>query len=179
MKKNIILVIVPILLILVCIFNENILKIQTETKSFKTDEVFSALEVISNNTTISKNSTYESAVEDYIALLNEKVSMDKKEWFLKYKDLCVKYEKNLDPPETLEDYYVNEEIELFYRLVKKTSPDSSFESYILTANMILDELEEGESFSSCVSDNSVFDNVDNNISEDIKLACAYAFEIGF
>lgn len=111
---------------------------------------------------------------------------DKKEWFIAYKTIINKYSYILDRPETIYDYYTNEELSLLFGVVQAEVGDEyTFEQKCNVASVILNRIEHykfsDEMFEVLTSDqfetirNGSYKNVE--ISDDTILACSYAFEI--
>ena len=111
---------------------------------------------------------------------------DKKEWFVAYKNIIDKYSYILDPPETIYDYYTDEELDMFFRVVQAEIGDEyTFEQKCNVASVILNRIDHYK-----FSDEMLeiltpqqFETVKNGsyknvkVSEDTILACEYAFEI--
>lgn len=105
---------------------------------------------------------------------------DKKEWYIAYKSIIEKYKGIIDPPETIYDYYSDDEINLILRCIETETYQSDFLSKVNVANVILNRLE-CEEFSTSVydviTDENQFAYGREIISEDTVLALEYAFEI--
>lgn len=111
---------------------------------------------------------------------------DKKEWFVAYKNIIDKYSYILDPPETIYDYYTDEELDMFFRVVQAEIGDEyTFEQKCNVAGTILNRIEHYK-FSNkmlevlspdqfCTVKNGSYKNV--KVSEDTILACEYVFMI--
>ena len=109
-----------------------------------------------------------------------KTIQDKKEWFLAYKELIEEYSEWFDPPETIYDYYTEDEIYLMQKCIETETFEADFDSKVNVANVIFNRME-SEEFSDNVYDVIVpgqFAFGRNNISEDTVLALEYAFMIG-
>lgn len=109
-----------------------------------------------------------------------KTIQDKKEWFLAYKELIEEYSEWFDPPETIYDYYTEDEIYLMQKCIETETFEADFDSKVNVASVILNRIE-SEEFSDNVYDVIVpgqFAFGRNNISEDTVLALEYAFMIG-
>lgn len=105
---------------------------------------------------------------------------DKKEWFLAYKELIEEYSEWFDPPETIYDYYTEDEIYLMQKCIETETFEADFDSKVNVASVILNRIK-SEEFSDNVYDVIVpgqFAFGRNNISEDTVLALEYAFMIG-
>lgn len=105
---------------------------------------------------------------------------DNEEWFVAYKDLIEEYSEWVDPPETIYDYYTEDEIYLMQRCIETETFEQDFDSKVNVASVILNRIESDE-FANEVSEIIVkgqFSFGRENISEDTVLALEYAFMIG-
>ena len=105
---------------------------------------------------------------------------DNEEWFIAYKDLIEEYSEWVDPPETIYDYYTEDEIYLMQRCIETETFEQDFDSKVNVASVILNRIESDE-FANEVSEIIVkgqFAFGRENISEDTVLALEYAFMIG-
>ena len=105
---------------------------------------------------------------------------DNEEWFIAYKDLIEEYSEWVDPPETIYDYYTEDEIYLMQRCIETETFEANFDSKVNVASVILNRIESNE-FANEVSEIIVkgqFAFGRENISEDTVLALEYAFMIG-
>lgn len=105
---------------------------------------------------------------------------DNEEWFVAYKDLIEEYSEWVDPPETIYDYYTEDEIYLMQRCIETETFEQDFDSKVNVASVILNRIESDE-FANEVSEIIVkgqFAFGRENISEDTVLALEYAFMIG-
>lgn len=103
---------------------------------------------------------------------------DKEEWFLAYKKIVYEYIELIDPPETIYDYYSEEEINLICRVVETETYQCDFESKVNVANVILNRIEDekfGDTVKEVVTSPSQFAYGRKRISEDTILAVEYAF----
>ena len=105
---------------------------------------------------------------------------DKREWFIAYKNLIEEYSEWFDPPETIYDYYTEDEIYLMQKCIETETFEADFESKVNVASVILNRLKD-EEFSDSVygviiPDQFAFGR--NDISDDTVLALEYAFMIG-
>lgn len=106
--------------------------------------------------------------------------VDNEEWFVAYKDLIEEYSEWVDPPETIYDYYTEDEIYLMQRCIETETFEQDFDSKVNVASVILNRIESDE-FANEVSEIIVkgqFAFGRENISEDTVLALEYAFMIG-
>ena len=105
---------------------------------------------------------------------------DNEEWFVAYKDLIEEYSEWVDPPETIYDYYTEDEIYLMQRCIETETFEQDFDSKVNVASVILNRIESDE-FANEVSEIIVkgqFAFGRENISENTVLALEYAFMIG-
>lgn len=105
---------------------------------------------------------------------------DNEEWFIAYKYLIEEYSEWVDPPETIYDYYTEDEIYLMQRCIETETFEADFDSKVNVASVILNRIE-SEEFDNEVSEIIVegqFAFGRKNISEDTVLALEYAFMIG-
>lgn len=114
------------------------------------------------------------------------VITDKREWFLAYKKIIGKYSYIIDPPETIYDYFSEEELDLLFHVVQAEVGDEySFEQKVNVANVIFNRLEH-ERFPNTLSEILVYNQFspisdgrykEVEVSEDTILGCEYAFMI--
>ena len=105
---------------------------------------------------------------------------DNEEWFIAYKDLIEEYSEWVDPPETIYDYYTEDEVYLMQRCIETETFEADFDSKVNVASVILNRIESDE-FANEVSEIIVkgqFAFGRENISENTVLALEYAFMIG-
>lgn len=111
---------------------------------------------------------------------------DKREWFIKYKDIIEKYADIIDPPESIYDYFDEEELDLLFKVVQAEIGDSDdFIQKVNVANVIFNRLNH-ERFPDTLSEiliHSQFSTISDGryekveVTEDTILACEYAFMI--
>lgn len=109
---------------------------------------------------------------------------DKKEWFLAYKKIIKEYSYIIDPPETIYDYFSEEEVDFLFCVVQAEVGDEySFEQKCNVSNVIFNRLKH-KKFPNILSEILIpdqFQPIANgrykevNVSEDTILACEYAF----
>ena len=133
------------------------------------------------------NNEVDAAIENMNVEMAEIESIkDKKEWFIAYKEIVDKYSYILDPPERIYDYYTDEELDMFFRVVQAEIGDEyTFEQKCNVASVILNRIEHYkfsdemlEILTPCqfeTVNNGKYKNVE--VSEDTILACEYAFEV--
>lgn len=136
---------------------------------------------------VSINFEINTAIEEMNQKMAEiKTITDKKEWFIAYKNIIDEYSYIIDPPETIYDYFNEEELDLLFHVVQAEVGDEySFEQKINVCSVIFNRLEH-EQFPDTLSEILVYDQfspISNGrykeveVSEDTILACEYAFAI--
>ena len=133
------------------------------------------------------NNEVDTAIENMNVEIAEIESIEnKKEWFIAYKEIVDRYSYILDPPERIYDYYTDEELDMFFRVVQAEIGDEyTFEQKCNVASVILNRIEHYK-----FSDEMLeiltpqqFETVKNGsyknvkVSEDTILACEYVFMI--
>ncbi len=128
-------------------------------------------------------------IDNAIDKMNQKMEEiesieDKKEWFIAYKSIIEEYSYIIDPPETIYDYFLEEELDLLFHVVQAEVGDEySFESKVNVANVIFNRFYH-ERFPDTLSDILVCDQFspiadgryrEVEVTEDTILACEYAF----
>lgn len=105
---------------------------------------------------------------------------DEMEWFIAYKEIVNDYYGVLDPPETIYDYFTEDEIRLICRVVETETYDQDFMSKVNVANVVLNRYYSdkfGETITEIVTSPYQFAYGRKNITEDTIWAVMYAFEI--
>lgn len=134
---------------------------------------------------VSINFEIDNAIEEMNYEMTEiETITDKKEWFIAYKNIIDEYSYILDPPETIYDYFSEEELDLLFHVVQAEVGDEySFESKVNVANVIFNRFYH-ERFPNTLSDILVCDQFspiadgryrEVEVTEDTILACEYAF----
>lgn len=134
---------------------------------------------------VSINFEIDNAIEEMNYEMTEiETITDKKEWFIAYKSIIEEYSYIIDPPETIYDYFSEEELDLLFHVVQAEVGDEySFESKVNVANVIFNRFYH-ERFPNTLSDILVCDQFspiadgryrEVEITEDTILACEYAF----
>ncbi len=128
-------------------------------------------------------------IDNVIEEMNHKMAeiesiTNKKEWFLAYKDIVEKYSYIIDPPETIYDYFTEEELDLLFRVVQAEIGDEySFEQKCNVSSVIFNRLYH-ERFPNTLSEILTYDQFspiadgrykEVDVTEDTILACEYAF----
>ena len=124
---------------------------------------------------------YEIAIQEMQEKMTEIESIeDNKEWFLAYKDIVFKYAKWINPPETIFDYYTEDEVKLICRVVETETYQCDFDSKVNVANVVLNRIESGEfgeTVEEIITTENQFAYGRETITEDTILAVMYSFEI--
>ena len=112
---------------------------------------------------------------------------DKQQWFIEYKAIIEEYKDSVDPPETVYDYFSEEELDFLFKVVQAEIGDEySFEQKANVANVIFNRVESSR-FPNNIMEiliQNQFHVIKNgryksvNVSEITILACEYAFMFG-
>lgn len=138
---------------------------------------------------LKKDHIYEIASKEYNQKMIEHEEgsyQDLETWFKEYRQITNKYSWIIDVPETLYDYFSEEELDRMFRVVQAEIGDEySFEQKCNVASVILNRIEhekfKDDMFSVLSKDQ--FATISNGrykrveVSETTRLACEYAFEI--
>ena len=157
------------------------------TKSVKNEEITVVEPTIMSSITyeieevVKEPDIYEIAMQEMQVKMSELDSTtDKKEWFLAYKDIVFKYVEWIDPPETIFDYFTEDEVNLICRVVETETYQCDFDSKVNVANVVLNRFESGrfgDTVEEVVTTESQFAYWRKNITEDTILAVMFSFEI--
>ena len=124
---------------------------------------------------------YEIAIQEMQEKMSEIESIeDNKEWFLAYKDIVFEYAEWIDQPETIFDYYTEDEVRLICRVVETEAYQCDFDSKVNVANVVLNRIESGEfgdTVEEVVTTENQFAYGRKALTEDTILAVMYAYEI--
>lgn len=130
---------------------------------------------------IEESSPYDIAIQEIEEKMSELDSTtDKKEWFLSYKDIVLKYAGLIDPPETIFDYFTEDEVRLICRVVETETYQCDFDSRVNVANVVLNRIEDGrfgDTVEEVITTKNQFAYCRGNITEDTILAVMFSFEI--
>lgn len=105
---------------------------------------------------------------------------DKKTWFILYKSMQEEYDDYLDSPESIYDYFTDEQIVMMQKCVETETYQCSFEAKVNVACVILNRVEHDEYPTDpveIITSKNQFAYSRNNITEDTILALEYAFMI--
>lgn len=106
--------------------------------------------------------------------------LDKKEWFLAYKDLVFEYSKWIDPPETVFDVFTEEEVRLMCQTVETECYQRDFDCKVNVASVIFNRYYNGkfgDMITEIITSPKQFAYYRETLTEDSILAVQYAFEI--
>ena len=124
---------------------------------------------------------YEIVTQEMQEKMSEIESIeDSKEWFLAYKDIVFEYAEWIDPPETIFDYYAEDEVRLICRVVETETYQCDFDSKVNVANVVLNRIESGEfgeTVEEIITIEGQFVYWREIITEDTILAVMYAYEM--
>lgn len=134
------------------------------------------------------NKEIEIVVEEMNHKLDEINNIqDTREWFVSYKDLIDFYSYVLDPPETIYDYYTDDELDLLFKVVQAEVGDEySFEQKVNIASIVFNRIEhEGfpDNMFNVLSEDQ-FQVIGDGRYEEVEvsietiLACEYCFMFG-
>ena len=183
MKKVIIFYVMLLVFMLIVFLNA---PIPTENEAENTDEI-----KIQSTEEVTVVTREEAMIEMAINQMNEEIAAienieEKQEWFIAYKNIVDKYSYILDPPEIIYDYFTDEELDMFFRVVHAEIGDEwGFEEKVNVANVIFNRLSH-EAFPNTMLEiltKDQFHTIENGgylnePSEKTILACEYAFEFG-
>lgn len=105
---------------------------------------------------------------------------DKRDYLLKYKEVCDEYADVFPVPESIYDVYTDEEINLMQRTIETETYGCDFESKTHVASVILNRIEGDNNFGNTVSDvikPGQFCYHRKQITDDTVLALEYAYMI--
>ena len=106
--------------------------------------------------------------------------IDKRTWFILYKSIQEEYSDYLDPPESIYDYFTEEQIAIMQKCIETETYQCSFEAKVNVACVILNRVEH-EQFPTdpieIITGKNQFAYGRNSITEDTILALEYAFMI--
>ena len=124
---------------------------------------------------------YEIAIQEMQEKMLEIESIeDNKEWFLAYKDIVFEYIEWIDPPETIFDYYTEDEVRLICCVVETETYQCDFDSKVNVANVVLNRIESGEfgdTVEEVVTTENQFAYGRKVLTEDTILAVMFAYEM--
>lgn len=193
-KRNISLLLLIYMIILVPFFVYEQITIKTqETKNKEVVKIVS----VSNQEEIQKNreeakqeviNYFQLAQQSYFVKMEElEYTTNKENWFLEYKEMLNEYSDFVDPPETIYDYFSNEDLDLLFHVVQAEIGDEyTFDQKVNVASVIFNRINSDE-FGDTLSDiltKSQFSSISDGrykkveVSETTILACEFAFEIG-
>lgn len=164
----------------------------SKTESVAVQAAVKSTEMSLENFVIEQPASINFEIDTAIEEMNQKMAEiesieDKKEWFIAYKSIIEEYSYIIDPPETIYEYFTEEELDLLFHVVQAEIGDEcySFEQKANVASVVFNRLYH-EKFPDALSEILVYDQfspISNGrykeveVSEDTILACEYAFEI--
>jgi hypothetical protein len=167
--------------------DSEIVDIDTEVETFVTSS-YEEPEVIDVDENKEENNKINRAIEEMNKEMNSISSItDIKEWFIAYKNIVSKYSYILDPPETIYDYFSEEELDLLFHIVQAEVGDEyGFEEKCNVASVIFNRFDNGDydSLTDVLTAKNQFSPYKDGryktveVDENTVLACEYAFEIG-
>lgn len=102
---------------------------------------------------------------------------DKKQWFIKYKEIIEKYEE-IGTPDTIYKWYGQDDIYLMQRAIETECYQADFMSKVNVANVIINRIQSGDfgqSVEDVITAENQFSYWRKDISKDTILALEYAF----
>ncbi len=124
---------------------------------------------------------YEKAITEMQQELKKIESIEnREEWYLSYKNIISNYSEWIDPPETIFDYFTEDEIRLICKVVETECYDADFESKVNVANVVLNRLNHekfGDTIGEVITTENQFAYGRDNITDSTINAVMYAFEI--
>ena len=152
--------------------------LQTYCSELKTanEELAYAITDIKENITNNKELEV-LRVQSIIEPLKE---IDKRAWFILYKSIQEEYDDYLDSPESIYDYFTDEQIVMMQKCIETETYQCSFEAKVNVACVIINRVEHDEYPTDpveIITSKNQFAYSRNNITEDTILALEYAFMI--
>ncbi len=191
MKKRITsILLLSFVMVYLAMFVDTSFEVKTESITMQEDlmepQNTIAFETIQDESNKTKNN-FDAATEEMNHEMAEIESIeDKEEWFIAYKNIIEKYSYVLDPPESIYDYYSDEELDLLFRVVQAEIGDGySFEQKCNVTSVIFNRIEDNRFPNSIleVLTPDQFATISNGrykkveVSETTILACEYVFMI--
>lgn len=195
MKKKIIIVTV-IITILTVLANVLLLLFFADASSVEVKELeveyveaqSEEVQSVGENTTYtvidSENEVIEYEIEKAqaeLAAIDDLYTTDLKEWYIETQEIYEKYQGFIDPPETIYDYFTDEEINMVCRVVETECHGLSFEKKVNVANVIWtrwlnNELDDPSIIDICTAPGQ-FSYAQTSITDDTLLAVECSFQI--
>ena len=137
---------------------------------------------------IENTQLYNEILNNEIEVRMKKVNAitNKKEWFIAYKKMINDYSNVLDKPESIYDYYTEEELSLLFKVVQAEIGDYTFEQKCNVVSVIFNRIEH-EQFNNTIYEiltSDQFSTISNGkihnviVDEETILACEYVFMFG-
>lgn len=132
--------VLPMISILLAVYIISVCYVKDEEK-IKHIETDTECEVLQTEVIITKKDPVEIATIEMQKELDDISNIvDKKQWFIEYKKIVEKYSHVLDTPETIYDYYSNEDIEILHRIVEAECTGLEFDKKVNVANVIFNRI---------------------------------------
>lgn len=139
------------------------------------------IEFVHDEDEFSDYKEYYDASNELNSKMNEFDEYDDKQiWFVEYKELIESYEDVIDPPESVYDYFTEEEIYLIQRMVETETYQQDFMSKVHVACVAFNRYDSdvfSDDMKKIITSPSQFAYGRKKISEDTVLAVEYAFMI--
>lgn len=116
-------------------------------------------------------------IDNFSELMDAMPEENRLEWFIAYKEFTAELE---DPPETLNDYWSEDELMYLYRCVESEVYGGDFDSKCNVASVIINRIESDRfpnTPKGVVTSPGQFYYSRKQVSEETILACQFAFEI--
>ena len=146
-------------------------------------ELICANEELNNTIIDMQNNIIDNKCDEILtfqSIIEQLKEMDKETWFILYKSIQEEYDDYIDPPESIYDYFTDEQIVMMQKCVETETYQCSFEAKINVACVILNRVEHDEYPTDpveIITSKNQFAYSRNNITEDTILALEYAFMI--
>lgn len=157
---------------------------QIQTSKVKTTNITYAEpkpEIVQEIQLYNEDILVEKAISDMESELNEIASIqEKREWYLAYRNIVARYAYIAGYPDSVFDYYTNDEIELMCRVIETECYDKDFDSKCNVASVLLNRIESGEfgeNVTAVITKPNQFVYYRESITQDTLLALMYSFEI--
>lgn len=178
-KDIVIRLLISITILGIMILTAMFIKDEKEAQTIKIVELKS--EPIPQTVEIIEEDPYEIAVLSMQKEMDEIAKIEEKQlWFFKYKKIVDKYSHIIDPPETIYDYFTEEEIYLIQRTVETECYDADFVSKCNVASIVLNRFysdKYGSTIEEVITTPNQFAYGRKEISADTILAVEYSFAI--
>lgn len=124
-----------------------------------------------------ENDTEDTITQMEIEIKKIERIKDKKQWFIKYKEIIEKYE-DIGTPDTIYKWYGQDDIYLMQRTIETECYQADFMSKVNVANVIINRIQSGnfgQNVEDVITAENQFSYWRKDISKDTILALEYAF----